>query len=223
VCDDIDYNGNIVIVDAKSQASRFRLLGAGNHDRPLDFVRLLADGVFQDNSVQVSRYLPRNKNFKIQPRQEEMFQLMKQLTHMQGKLLFVDGPPSIGKSSLLLECARYVSARGRQVAWIPCSDESSPAVPQLQAESFKDDDFESLDSLCSFIGRAFGYQGVKNFDDLTRQRGLARNWVVFDAADELSDARKALLFAPKNGLITCLRDHVRVCCCGLIVLSFPMF
>ncbi len=182
-CDDIDYNGNPVIVDAENQASRFRLLGAGPHDRPLDFIRHLTDGQVRDESLPMSRYLPRNENFKIQPRQEELFRLMKQMTHMQSKLMVVHGPPSIGKSSLLLESVRYMSARGRQLAWIPCS-ESSPEVPHLQIESFKDDDFQSRDSLCSFIGRTLGIPDVNNFNDLTQHRGrLARSWVVFDGAE----------------------------------------
>jgi hypothetical protein len=218
-CDDIDYSGNRVVVDAENQASRFQLLGDGPHDQPLAFVAQLTAGRVHDGSAQMSRYLPKNDSFKIKPRQEEMFNLMKQMAHMQSNLLVVHGSPSIGKSSLLLECARYMSARGRRLAWIPCSDDSSPAVLPHYTESFKDSDFKSAESLCSFIGRALGCAGVRNFDELTRQHGLAKSWIIFDAADEAPPAQKALLFA-KNGLVASLCAHFRVCHMVLFVQSF---
>jgi hypothetical protein len=220
-CADVDYNGTLVLSNAPNQASRFELLGRGDHNRPLDFVRGLAKGdAPPPRSPKVSLYLPLNETFKIQPRQEDAFRLMWKMTHTQSKLLIVNGESGIGKSSLLLECAHYMSARGRQLAWIPCSD-SSPAVAFFLAESFKDADFQSLDSLSGFIARALGFHAAKTFSDLNQLRDrLAKNWVVFDGVDGLSADRKTLLFAAKTGFITCLCSIIRVCSMKARFISF---
>jgi hypothetical protein len=208
-CDKVDRNMKPYFA-GREEAAKFQLLGKGDHSQPLSFVCHLEDGDvdFSGNSP-LSPLLPKNVQFIFQPYQTLIFQLMSELTARSNgrKVFFVHGEAGVGKSSILLESVRYMARRGRRVVWIPCCAIRSPRA-NGPADAFKAADFQSVATLCNFIGRALGRPDVRGTADLVALGTRAS--IVFDGVDSLTMAQKAMLFDRESGIVPNLISFFQV-------------
>jgi hypothetical protein len=94
---------------------------------------------------------------------------------------------------------RYMARRGRRFVWIPCCSLRSPRA-NGHADAFnKAADFQSVATLCNFIGRALGKSDVFGIADLVKLGTRAS--IVFDGVDSLSAEQISLLFDRETGII----------------------
>ena len=128
------------------------------------------------------------------------------------------GVRGVGKSALLAECAAYLYERGRDFAWIPCSQEDDALQP-LQP-SFHSRFLESEDLLAKHIAQSFKLdETIASLDELMdclfSEREIHRNhlrWLLFDDLDRLSPIQRGLFFGPDGMLSDAkfLKCNIRV-------------